>query len=73
LEKLTQAAITNWFWTIEYSPFDSPAHDERFGSKRVHSGAQYSVNCPIKSKPLQREGDVFIMEQAYKLGLSDAE
>jgi hypothetical protein len=52
------------------------AHDETVWLKKVYEFIQehnIKVYCPIKSELLQREGDVYIMEQAYKLGLSDAE
>jgi hypothetical protein len=80
LGKLTQAAITTWFWAIGYSPFDSQVsradHDETVWLKNVYEFIQehnIKVNCPIKSEPLQREGDDYIMEKPYKLALSDAE
>jgi hypothetical protein len=52
------------------------AHDESVWLKKVYEFIQehiIKVNCPMKSEPLQREGNVYIMEQAYKLGLSDTE
>jgi hypothetical protein len=73
LQKLTQAKITNWFWAIQNSPFDlqvpRAAHDETVWVEKVYDFIQehnIRVNCPIKSEPLLREGDVYIMEQAYK-------
>jgi hypothetical protein len=44
LQKLTQATITNWFWAIQYSPFDSQvpraAHDETVWLEKVYNFIQ---------------------------------
>ena len=79
LGKITQVAITNWFWAIGFSPFKTLVprivHDETVWVKKVNYFTQENiiqVNCPIKCEPLLREGDKYMMKQAYKLGLSDA-
>jgi hypothetical protein len=77
---LIRATIANWCWHIGFSPFKNNhikiKHDETNWLQRisefVHSH-NIHLECTIKGKKLAREGDVFIMEQAYKLNLTGAE
>jgi hypothetical protein len=80
LGSLIRTTVKNWFWHTGFSPFDNHhinvTHNKtkwlQCISDFVHTHNIHLV-CAIQSEKLARKGDVYIMEQAYMLNLSNTE
>jgi hypothetical protein len=77
LGQLIRTTIKNWFWHIGFSPFEYShiqiKHDKTNWLQRISELHAMHLECTIKSETLARKGDVYIMEQAYKLNLLSSE
>jgi hypothetical protein len=80
LGQLIRTTIKNWCWHIGFSPFEYShiqiKHDKTNWLQRISEFVHLHtihLECTIKCKTLAREGDVYIMEQAYKLNLLGSE